>query len=186
MSRQCRLHGDLRGLQVADLTNHDHVRILSHDRAQSIREREIDLRFDLNLVDARHLVFDRILYRQDFHVRLVESRERGIERGGFSAAGRPGDQQYAVRLIENRDEDLQVLIIESERMKIERHTAFIQNPHHHRFAMHRGYRRHPQIDFLALHAQFDASVLRQTPLGNIEGGHDFDARNHCGGQSSRR
>ena len=59
VARQRRLHGDLGGLEVADLADHDHVGVLPHDRAQRVREREVDLRLHLDLVDPGHLVLDR-------------------------------------------------------------------------------------------------------------------------------
>ena len=61
MPGQRRLHGDLRGLQVADFADHDHVRILAQDRAQQAGEGQADLRLDLDLVDAAQLVLDRVL-----------------------------------------------------------------------------------------------------------------------------
>ena len=55
------LDRDLRRLQVADLADHDDVRVLAQDRAQRMREGEADLRLHLDLVDAGQLVLDRIL-----------------------------------------------------------------------------------------------------------------------------
>ena len=43
-----------------------------------------------------------------------------------------------------------------------------------------------KIDLLALHAQPDAAVLRQPPLGDVEVRHDLDARDHRGGEAARR
>ena len=43
------LHRDLRGLEVADLADHDDVGILAQDRAQRAREVELDPRIDLRL-----------------------------------------------------------------------------------------------------------------------------------------
>jgi hypothetical protein len=39
-----------------------------------------------------------------------------------------------------------------------------------------------QVELLALHAQHDAAVLRQAALGDVELGHDLDARDHRGGE----
>ena len=47
-----RLHRDLRGLEVADLADHDDVRVLAQDRAQGAREGQLDPRVDLRLADA--------------------------------------------------------------------------------------------------------------------------------------
>ena len=48
-----RLDRDLRRLVVADLADHDHVGVLAQDRAQRLREGEVDLGVDLHLADAR-------------------------------------------------------------------------------------------------------------------------------------
>ena len=60
-------------------------------------KRQPDLRIDVDLVDAVHLIFDRIFDGDDLLVRHVDALERGVERGGFAAAGRAGDQKNAVR-----------------------------------------------------------------------------------------
>ncbi len=104
MPGQRRLHRDLRGLQVADLADHDDVRVLPQDRAQQGGEVQPDLRLDLDLVDARELVLDRVLDRDDLARDRVERQQPGIQRRGLAAAGRPGDQHDAVRQVERRVE----------------------------------------------------------------------------------
>ena len=56
-------------LLVADLADHDDVRVLPEEGAERAREREADLRLDVDLVDPLDLVLDRILGRQDVEVR---------------------------------------------------------------------------------------------------------------------
>ena len=62
---EARLHGDLRGLQVADFADQHHVRVLAQDGAQAAREGHLDLGVDLGLADAVDVVLDRILDRHD-------------------------------------------------------------------------------------------------------------------------
>ena len=50
------LDRDLGRLEVADFADHDHVRILAQEGAQRRRERQADLRVDVDLVDARQLI----------------------------------------------------------------------------------------------------------------------------------
>ncbi len=69
VSREGSLDGDLCGLQIADLADHDHVGILPHDRSESICKGEIDLRVDLNLANPFDLIFDRIFHGDDILVR---------------------------------------------------------------------------------------------------------------------
>ena len=70
--------------------------------------------------------------------------------------------------------------------EVERDAALVEDTHHDRFAVHRRHGRYAQVDFLALHAQADAPVLRQAALGDVEVGHDLDARDHRGRQAPRR
>ena len=56
---------DLGGLQVADLADHDHVRVLAQEAAQRGGEGHAALDVHLHLVDARHADFDRVLDRGD-------------------------------------------------------------------------------------------------------------------------
>ena len=80
MAGQRRLDRDLGRLRVANLADHDHVRVLAHDVAQAAREGEADLGLDGDLVDALELILDRILDRDDLLVRAVDPVERGVER----------------------------------------------------------------------------------------------------------
>ena len=56
-----RLDGDLGGLEVADLADHDDVGILAQEGAQGVGEVEPDVLVDLHLVDADQVVLDGIL-----------------------------------------------------------------------------------------------------------------------------
>ena len=72
---QCRLHRNLRGFPIAHFTDHDDVWILPQNRAQSTGKGQLDLGLNLNLIDATHLVFDRIFNGNDFQGRGVQRRE---------------------------------------------------------------------------------------------------------------
>jgi hypothetical protein len=162
------LDRDAAGFQIAHFADHDHVRILAHDRAQRAGEIQPDLRLHLDLVDAFELVFDRILDRDDLHVRRVDLRQRGVQRGGLARTGRAGDQQDAVRTFQHVDETLLEVVGETERGEIEHHRFAIEDTHHHRLAEAGRHGRYAQVEFLALHAQLDAAVLRQAALGDVE------------------
>ena len=75
-------------LLVADLADHDDVRVLPEEGAQRAREREPDLRLDVHLVDALNLVLDRILGGEDVEVRLVDPVDARVERRRLAGAGR--------------------------------------------------------------------------------------------------
>ena len=65
-------------------------------------------------------------------------------------------------------------------------TRAVEDSHHDAFAEHRGQHADPQVDGVTTDRQFDTAVLRQPPLGNIEVGHDFDARGDGEGQVTWR
>ncbi len=176
MAGQRGLDRDLRGLQIADLADHDHVRVVAQHRAQDVGEAEPDLRLDLDLVDAVELVLDRVLDGQHLAIRRVQLDQRGIQRGGLAAAGRAGDQDDAVGPVERLAIGPQRLRLEAQRDEVERHAAAIEHAQHHGLAMHGRQGRDAQVDVLAAHRQADAAVLRQPALGDVEPGHDLEPR----------
>jgi len=63
---------NLRGLEVAGLTDEDHVGVLAEEGPERGGERPADALVDLDLVDALQVVLDRILGGHDVHVRRVD------------------------------------------------------------------------------------------------------------------
>ncbi len=72
MARQGRLDGDLHGLYVADLADHDHVRILAQDGAKPAGEGHVHLGVDLGLAHAVDVVLDGILDGHDIALAVVD------------------------------------------------------------------------------------------------------------------
>ena len=70
VARERRVDRDLGRLAVADFADHDDVGVLSQERAERARERHADLGLHLHLVDARHVVFDRVLGRHEWCYRI--------------------------------------------------------------------------------------------------------------------
>ena len=105
------LDRDLGRLQVADFADHDDVRVLAQDMAQARGEGQADLGPHLDLVDAGHLVLDRVLDREDALVDGVDGVQPGVERGGLAGAGRPGDQHDAVGLVDQLLRAALVLVV---------------------------------------------------------------------------
>src|SRR3546814_9261363 len=71
---------------------------------------------------------------------------------------------------------------EAEPVEIEHHRLAVEQAHDHALAVRGGHGAHAQVQFLALHAQHDAAVLRQAALGDVEPRHDLDAADHRGGE----
>ena len=78
------LDRDARGLDVTDLTDEDRVGVLAQDRAQPAGEGDAGLLVDLDLVDRREDVLDRVLDRHDVDLFAVDLRQRGVERRGLA------------------------------------------------------------------------------------------------------
>ena len=73
---QRRLYGNFCRFEIADLADHDDVRVLSEKRAQTHCKVEPDLIVHLNLIDPVKIVFDRIFGGADVDPWLVQIRQR--------------------------------------------------------------------------------------------------------------
>ena len=89
----------LRGFGVTNFADHDDVRILAQDGAQSPGERHIHPAVYLGLSDAFQLVLDGIFDGQDITLGGIQLGENCIQRGAFSRPRRAGDENDAVRLL---------------------------------------------------------------------------------------
>ena len=164
---------DLRGLEVARLTNEDHVGVLTEEGAERGRECPADVFVDLNLVDALQVVLDRILGRHDVHVRRVDGVDARVERGGLAGSGRSSDQHHAVRLVDRGVELVEAPVVEAELRQIELQRLLVENSENRLFAEDRGECRDAEIDLAIAVAELDAAVLRQPALGDVEVRHDL-------------
>ncbi len=54
------VNGNLSGFPVTDFSHHNYIRVLTHYRAESVGEREIDFGVYLYLIDARQLILHRV------------------------------------------------------------------------------------------------------------------------------
>ena len=139
-------------------------------------EGQPDLRIDVDLVDPVHLVFHRIFDGDDLLVRQVDALERGVERGGFAAAGGAGDQEDAVRQAGEVLHARQHVVVEAEAAQVvEIAGGAIEQAHDDAFAVERGQRGDAEIDFAAEDLDLDAAVLRQAALGDVQLGHQLQA-----------
>ena len=170
------LHRDLRGLQIADLADHDDVRVLPQDGAQGPGEAQVDARIGLGLADAVEVVLDRILHRHDVERPGVEPGERRIQRGGFARARRPGHQHDAMRPVDQFVEPGERGFAHAEPSQFEPPRLLVEQAQHHALAVAGRQRRHPHVDRPPGQAQGDAAVLRQAFFGNVELRHHLDAR----------
>src|SRR5437879_7101003 len=71
---------------------------------------------------------------------------------------------------------------EPERFLLDVRRCAVGHASHHRFANLSGESRYTEVDLSPSQREADASVLRQPPFGNIQVGHDLDARSDGQGQ----
>ncbi|MNV28254.1 hypothetical protein D3C71_1194390 [compost metagenome] len=91
-----------------------------------------------------------------------------------------------MRLLQHLTELREEILAEPQPLEIKHHRFAVEQTHHHALAVRGRHGADPQVQLLALHAQHDAAVLRQTTLGDVELGHDLDAADHRSGEVHRR
>ena len=186
VTRQGRLHRDVRRLAVADLADEHDVRVLAQHRAQDAGERQALGDVDVALVHAGELVFHRVLGRHDVDVALVQVLQARVERRRLARAGRAGDEDDAVRLVDRELHRLVGVFVQSERGQPRGQVRLVEDAHHHLLAVHRRQDRHADVDLLLQRLDLEAPVLGTPPLGDVEVGHDLDARDDRAVQGLRR
>ncbi|MNV98953.1 hypothetical protein D3C71_1942650 [compost metagenome] len=78
MAGECRLNGNLGGLAIPHFPNHDDVGVLPQNGTQCIRKRQVNLRVNLNLIDAFELVFDWIFNGDDLVRLSIDLGQRSV------------------------------------------------------------------------------------------------------------
>ncbi|EKD38367.1 MAG: hypothetical protein ACD_75C00760G0002 [uncultured bacterium] len=86
------LDGDLRSIDIPDLTNHNDIRILTEKRLQRCGEGHPHFLVDVDLIDTLEIEFDWILGGEDFNILAVHRVEGGIEGNRLARPGRSGNQ----------------------------------------------------------------------------------------------
>jgi hypothetical protein len=67
-----------------------------------------------------------------------------------------------------------------ERVEVHYDLVLVQDAHHDRLAAHHGQGCHAEVDVPPVNREADAAVLREPPLGDVEGGHDLHAGDQAG------
>ncbi|MCY1176656.1 hypothetical protein D9M73_169370 [compost metagenome] len=144
------LDGDLGGFQVADLANHDHVRVLAQEGAQGLGEVHTLFRVDVDLVDAFQVDFHRVLGGGDIDIRGIEDIDTGIQGHRLARAGRAGDQDHALRLFQCIQIELFLFVLIAQGINAHLRAGGIENPHHDLLAPEGGHGIDAEVDGLAL------------------------------------
>jgi hypothetical protein len=179
------LDGDLGGLEVAGFADHDAVWVLAEEGAQDAAEVEADAFVDGDLDDALDVVLDGVLGGEELRVDGVDLVEAGVKGGGLAGAGGACDDEDAVGLLDGVQDVLVDVLGHAERSRFEVHHGAVEDAEHDAFAELGGKRRDAEIDLASGDDLLDAAILREAALGDVEIGHDLDARDDGQGEVAR-
>ena len=154
------LHGDLRSLRIAHLADHDDVRILPQDSAQTGGKCHSHLGVDLRLADTFNGVFDGVLDGEDIPAAIVEEAQASVKRGGLAGARRAGHQNNPIRFAQGRAESGSRGGRHTEIVELKPGPVPVQQAQHDAFARLRGQGRDAHIKRAVADGERDAAVLR--------------------------
>ena len=170
--------GDVGRLAIADLANHDDVRVLPKERSQSAGEVDARRRIHRDLRDARKRVLDGIFDGRDVdHVLPLgaEARKNRVERRRLSGAGRPCDEDHSVRTRDVAQHDLVAVGREPQPLEVDRHVLLAQHAHDDLFPPVGGKRGDAEIELERAEVALEASILRRSPVVDAHARQRLDA-----------
>ena len=100
MTRQSRLNSDFGREIVTDFTDHDNVRILAHNVAQSFLEGQVYPGIDGALRNPVNDILDGFFSCDNAGFRIIDVVDAAVHSCGFSRSGGPRDQNNAAGHIE--------------------------------------------------------------------------------------
>src|SRR5207249_7521480 len=179
MARESRLNSDLRCFLVANLANHDLVRIVTQNRTQSTREGQTFLLVDRDLSNAMQLILNRVFNRDDFIFFVSDFVQGGIKRRRLSRSCWSGHQHHPVRLGNVMTKFSKIVWIESNHVQIEVAKSFIdllfvENTNNRVFAVHGRHNRNTEVNIPPFVAHAKTAILRHAPLSNVQLRHNLD------------
>ncbi|MNE19444.1 hypothetical protein D3C80_1125240 [compost metagenome] len=175
MARQCGLDGDSRRFRVADFADHDDVRVLTQDGAQTSGEGQADLGAHAHLNHAGQVQFDRVLDRDDLALAVVQVGQQAIDGGGLARAGRPSDQEDAVGMFGQTQEALFLFGADAQFGQLRQTAGLAQQTQDDGFAPRARQGRNTQVYLLARHADRLSPVLRQAAFADVHAAEQLDA-----------
>jgi hypothetical protein len=131
---QRRLNGNLRGLKVACLADHNAVRVLAQKRAQNARKAQADGFVHRHLYNPFQIVFDGLFCREELRIDRIDFAQAGVKRCRLSRAGRSGGNEDAIRMLDHLQQKIVDVIGHPECFEVEIHDAAVENPQHQALA----------------------------------------------------
>src|SRR3569833_593078 len=161
------LVGDLRGLGVAHLADHDDVRVVTQELAQRLREGVTLHHRNLHLLDAIHVVFDGVLDGEQMHVALFDLVEDGVQRGRIARTGRSRHEILTVRPRDEAADQTIFALLQAQGLQRPQTRLFIEDTDHSALALYRRHYRYAQVDRLVAPGETRVTILRQAALGDV-------------------
>jgi len=176
MTRQGGFDRNMRALTVAHLADHDDVGVRAHNRAQAGDEGDARALMDLNLLDARKAVLDRVLDRHDRLLGRADDDDAGIERRRLARARGAGREDRAMRTAQRTLDALAIAVVHAQIGERARRVARVEHAQDGRVADHERHGDDTDVDPAPVERERHAPVLRRAPLGDVQLAEDLDAR----------
>ena len=151
--------------------------ILAQEAAQRGGEGHAALDVLLHLVDAGQADFHRVLDRGDVAGLVVQDAQRRVQGHGLARAGRAGDQDHAVGLVDGVEEQLLLVGLIAKLVDAQLGRAAVQDTQHDLLAEQCRQGAHAEVDLFGLgQVELDAPILRDALLGDVQLRHHLQAR----------
>src|SRR5680860_900138 len=169
------LDSDSGSLTVADLSDEHHIRVLPEERSKCGCEGQPCLSVDLYLVHTRQPILHRVLDSDDVRLWLVEHVEGCVQRCRLAGSGRTHHQNGSVWFRIGSLVTIQRVLGKPEVFEFEQCVGSIKKTHDDLLAIDRGERGNTQVELTPTDAKGDSTILRSTPFGDIDVGHDLES-----------
>src|SRR3990170_8598327 len=176
MPGQRGVNRDAGGFFVADLADHDDVRVLPQEGAEAGGEGDPGSWIDLDLRDPRELILNGVLDRGDVDLGLVQPVKHRIQARRLARPGRARDQDDPVWSGDDPLESREIVGRHAQPVDPDEGGAFVEDPHDDLLAPRGWNRGHAQVDIVVVDLELDTPVLGNPALGNVHRRHDLETR----------
>src|SRR5688500_7725953 len=167
MPRKAGLYRDLCGFEIANLSDHYDIRVLTQDCPQGSRKRHFDSRVNLGLADAVQIVLDGLLNRHDVERCGIQPRQGGIKRSCFAGPSGTGYEDNAMWLANKPVHASQRDLIHAKPREIQPPRLLVQQTQYGAFAVRSGNGGYAYVDWPARHPKCNPAILREAFFRNI-------------------
>ena len=137
-------------LAVTGLSNHDNIRILTHQGTQSHIKRQTRNRIYLRLIDSRKILLHRIFNGRNIDISAGEIIQHHIQRGRFSTSGRSGNINNSIRMVQHRCKLVITVVIHTKMIRMIHMRGCCHNTQNRLFTKYCWQNRYTDIDTSAL------------------------------------